>query len=783
MNKTLFFHHGSNSSFRAASLAVLLFFITSLTVATPAPSNKRTSFKTPALNDTSWQQYVRAPASTTLSPVRWLPASSNGSITNGDGIVGGGDGVTTLTRTSSSEDMPSIVLDFGQNYAGVLSIHFAGAEVAAATGGDKNTNASTALPGLTLAFSESLELLTNRSDFTRSDNQPDAEKVTKNGTDQVAVELQPYTWTNQLGCQYPDEKKVCSDGFHGFRYLRITLQAIASDAPYTTGFGSVSIDSVSLAYSAYQGTPDTFTGWFDCSDADLTQWWYDAVYTNDLTTDVFRADDTEPRNASSPGLLGKVVLFDGAKRDRDPYVGDLAVAAPTLFLSHDNPLAARNVLADLADHQRGDGWIPPASINNYTLRLFDYPLWWVVCSSDLVLYTGDTDYLATYYPNLVRVLDTYYPNATNAAGLVQKGLGNSSGYGDYAFLPRTGVITYYNALYVHALTRAAHLAEVQGKTGDAARWRARAAGVGSALLAANWDGSVGAFYDGGPCRTNGTGVCNVHAQDGNGLAILSGATSLASPNNDSTLVDTSILDFLTTALARPYGNAFYDRSTLSPESQFDQRVYAFISYFELAARFQVASRLSSSSSSLRDEVAASAYDQLRRLYGHMASHDPFSTFWEGIGPNGTYYQDGYTSLAHGWSTGVVPLMQNYVLGVKPTGVGFSTFEVRPVVSGGVLGWAKGVVGTPRGGQVGVSWSLDATAGGGGGRGLSLTVETPADEGTSGTVYVPAGEGVSQVTMDGAVVWTRGEDGVAYPNEGGYVVVAVEAGTAHVFETS
>lgn len=726
------------------------------------------------MNDTSWHQYVRAPSSTTLLPVRWLPAYSNGSITNGDGIISGGLGVTTLTRNSSSEDMPSIVLDFGQNYAGILSINFAGAEVAGTGGGRGayNVSASSSLPGLTLAFSESLELLTNRSDFTRSDNQPDAEKVTKTGTDQVAVKLQPYIWTNQLGCQYPEERKVCSDGFHGFRYLRITLQAIASDAPYTTSFGSVSIDSVSLAYSAYQGTPDTFTGWFECSDADLTQWWYDAVYTNDLTTDVFRANDTEPRDATSPGLLGKEVLFDGAKRDRDPYVGDLAVAALTLYLSHDNPLAARNVLADLADNQRSDGWIPPASINNYTLRLFDYPLWWVVCSSDLVLYTGDMDYLATYYPNLVRVLDTYYPSATNSAGLLQKGLGTSAGYGDYAFLPRTGVITYYNALYVLALSRAAHLAEVQGEIGDAERWRARAAAVGPALLAANWDVSVGAFYDGGPCTTNGTGICNVHAQDGNGLAILSGATSLASENNDSASIDRSILDFLTAALARPYGNAFYDRSTLSPDSQFDQRVYAFISYFELVARFQVASNLSSSG----DEIAASAYDQIQRLYGHMATHDPFSTFWEGIGPNGSYYQQGYTSLAHGWSTGIVPLMQNYVLGVKPTDVGFSTFEVRPVVNGGVLAWAKGAVATPQG-KVGVSWS-EASGGG-----LSLTVETPAQG--RGTVCVPVGEGISQVTMDETVVWTQQDgnvvDGVEYQR--GYVVVAVEAGTSHDFETS
>jgi hypothetical protein len=61
-------------------------------------------------------------------------------------------------------------------------------------------------------------------------------------------------------------------------------------------------------------------------------------------------------------LLGKSVIFDGAKRDRDPYSGDLAVSAKTAYLSHNISIAAKNVIADLADHQRADGWIPPASM-------------------------------------------------------------------------------------------------------------------------------------------------------------------------------------------------------------------------------------------------------------------------------------------------------------------------------------------------------------------------------------------------------------------------------------
>ncbi|KAJ5716831.1 hypothetical protein N7488_002477 [Penicillium malachiteum] len=263
-----------------------------------------------------------------------------------------------LTRNEGDTDIPSLVFDFGQNVVGILSINFAG-----------SSNSSEGFPGLKLAFSETQQYLTNVSDFTRSDNMGADQKLT-NGTDQIAVANGPYTWKDQTGCQY--ENKVCSDGLHGFRYMRIWLDAVESDALYTQAYEAVSISNIELEWSAYLGTPDTFTGWFECSDKDLTQWWYGGVYTTDMDTYTFLANETDPRNSASPTLQGKEVIFDGAKRDRDPYVGDLAVAALTSYLSHNNPDATRNILANLADHQRSDGWIPPASIyarNNYTLDL------------------------------------------------------------------------------------------------------------------------------------------------------------------------------------------------------------------------------------------------------------------------------------------------------------------------------------------------------------------------------------------------------------------------------
>ncbi|KAL0931364.1 alpha-L-rhamnosidase A [Colletotrichum truncatum] len=670
-------------------------------------------------HEPSWYRYIRASKSKTIYPVRVLHDYTRGAVTNPLGLITGEGGPTVFTRLSDTDETPSVTIDFGLNTVGILSIAFAGSS----TPGESESR-----PGIRLAFSETLQFLSNVSDFSRSYN---GDAITP-GSDQIAVKGDPYVWSAKHGCEHPDGKgkgKVCVDGLHGFRYLKIYLDALPSDAPYTTCLGEVKISSVNLQLSAFHGTPDTFKGWFECSDLELTRWWFDGVYTNDQCIDTFRAEDAEPRGAGSDTLEGKKVIHDAPKRDRDPYVGDLAVAALTAYLSHGELVAeaSGNVLADLAAHQRSDGWIPPASINNYTLPLFDYPLWWVVCSHDYVWYTGDVGYLETYYPNLLAVLDKWYPSVTNPeTQLVTKGLNGTGRYGDYAFLPRQGPVTYYNALYVLALRRAADMAEHLSRPEDAERWILRSHAVANALEHRNFDESVGAFYDGTRGATSEEFV-DAHAQDGNSIAILA----------DVVFGDTAkrILEYYSRTASRPYGNAFYDSDAVG--QGFSQRVYAFVSYFELAAKFKTGD----------EELAESAVEEIKRLYGWMSGQDPGVTFWEGIGENGKPYEDGYTSMAHGWATGIVPLMSNYVLGVKPTSPGFQTFSVKPVRAG--LTWAMGVVPTPRGGVIGVEWMNRGNG--------WFKIAVKAEAGLKGHVGVPVDGKGAVIEMDGRVVYD-GRDG-------------------------
>lgn len=106
----------------------------------------------------SWHKYVRSPTSDIVEPIRIVPGTIMGNVTNPDGLIRKEE-IMVLTRSAASNDIPSVTLDFGRNVVGQLSMQFAG-----------SSNYSDGYPGLKVAFSETLEFLGNRSDFTRSDN-------------------------------------------------------------------------------------------------------------------------------------------------------------------------------------------------------------------------------------------------------------------------------------------------------------------------------------------------------------------------------------------------------------------------------------------------------------------------------------------------------------------------------------------------------------------------------------------------------------------------------------
>ena len=144
----------------AGAIGVLGVGLGSLAEAAALP--RRQSVLPGSGTSTSWQSFIRTPSRPRITPQRVVDGSVVGNVTNPTGFITG-NGPTVLSRGTSDPNPPCLTVDFGQNYAGLLGIDF---------GGSVQDSSSTASqrPGLTLAFSETMQFLTSTSDFTRSQN-------------------------------------------------------------------------------------------------------------------------------------------------------------------------------------------------------------------------------------------------------------------------------------------------------------------------------------------------------------------------------------------------------------------------------------------------------------------------------------------------------------------------------------------------------------------------------------------------------------------------------------
>lgn len=456
------------------------------------------------------------------------------------------------------------------------------------------------------------------------------------------------TWRTEAGCQLSN---ICSDGYRGFRFARIRVEQ-----------GAAQIAEVRVELPAAVHTPAE--GWFLSPDEELSRIWYGSAYTVQLSTGPFASMAADPRGCPVPE--GLVVVTDGAKRDRCPWLGDQAVIAATMLAYARDVTPVENTLALLAARQHEDGYIPASPTANWSVELFDYPFYWVLALDDLYLHRANRPYLERWWPALEGVLDRYLPKYSDSQGLVVRGRGD-----DYAFLHRQGnVIAYYNALALNALRAGARLASFRGSTAAAKRWTDRADELAGAIARTFWDSAAGAFLDAPSGRP-------IHAQDGNAFAALARLPG-----------SVSALEHLAQHNRKPWGNSIADNDGFDFWAWgFDssERVYPFISYFENRARFE-------------HGLEASAHDQLRRTWGFMV--DPLKggpgTMWEAIGQYGSIdgYQGAFASMASGWSSGGAPLLTRYVLGVRPTSPGYESFLIEPRL--GETSWAKGAVPTPAG---------------------------------------------------------------------------------------
>jgi hypothetical protein len=660
-----------------------------------------------------WQPYVLAPSSHTVIPVSVLHAyPRSGTITgNTDAVLGqGGHGGTVrLTDTGGTTDSPLLIIDFGKEVAGQVSVQV--------------TGASATRPTLHACFSESQE------EMALGPDQNDGEATYAPGCDTANI------WNG-----YPGQSYTWDSDSHTLPLANATLPGTVTDPTLRGGFryltlflsspGYVDIGAVSLHYTAapLEQDPAAYQGWFLSSDNELNKIWYAGAYTVQIDTGMSDTAKSWPYTTGEPDEYDsqipnanpdQEVIFDGGKRDRDTWQGDLSVEAPVTYLSTGDVSAVNNSLSSLAAQQLPDGYVPAEGLvgahnTGEETTYGEYVTWFVDNMAEHYLYTGDKSYLTQWYPALVKAM-TWLSQQQGSNSLISFAASGSCGHYGYT---DCGTETYINALYYRNLTQMATLATAEGDSAGAAAYTAQAAAVKAAINDLLWDDTTGAY------RLS-LQTPDVYPQDGNATAILTGVASQQQ--------EQSALAYLRANDWSTYGSL--DVSPSTPNSVISPV------YEPLPSGFEAAARLTGDDP---DELGFDTSLQLtRQFWGWMLNQDPGSTFWEKVSESGTPQIGQFESLAHGWASAPTVTLTNDVLGVTPTSAGYATYSVIPHPAD--LSWAQGSVPTPQG-AIAVSWENSHSS-------FSMKINSPS--GTTGEVAVPTYGRQVRVTVDGHLAWDAG----------------------------
>ncbi|MFJ4844467.1 alpha-L-rhamnosidase C-terminal domain-containing protein [Streptomyces sp. NPDC088733] len=706
-----------------------------------------------APQDPAWHSYVLGPATAQVPPV---DVESRGTVSHLNTLVKGKGQATTLTTVAGGAPA-SVLLDFGKDVAGApwfdvtalsgsptLSLATSEARqyirtraatslsTAAATGATQVTVASAA----NLEVGNTITFGTGASAQTRTITAFNTTARTVSFTPALTAGLPAQApATSAPGAPSSDESRSLagvggidtlqptatgrvSGSYHGgFRFVLLTL----------TSPGSISLSAAGVDFQGVRATPADYKGWFLSSDDELNKMWYSGAYTLQLNL----------KPAGLNGLLDQRI-YDGAKRDRSIWTGDLLVQGPTAMSTLGDLGAGyvKSSLDVLLATQRADGAIPGSPDFSKGRNPAGSPLFYSNNYSgygaraviDYYRYTADRGYAVKALPALRAEL-AYNDRSLTANNLV------ASNDRDFWQASQTGEVTKYSIDYYILLKEMAWLERQIGSAANAVADDAKAEAIKQAVNARLWNPQLGAY---GQSSTHP----DVLVEDANSLALQYGFVPADR--------QASVLNALKT-LWTPYG-AIMGPGLLDPTGH---TIEPFGNGMETAGRFTVGD-------------ADGAFDLMRRTWGPMVDEDnPLYTggFWEFKNSNGGVNR-ATASLAHGWAASPTVQLTEQVLGVSPVDPGYATWNIKPHT--GDLKWAQGSVPT-KFGDVAVQWQSNTKT-----EWFTLHAETP--ETTGGTISVPVGDRAA-VTVNGRTVCTAGSC-TAYQGTiaGGYAQLTVPGGT-------
>ncbi len=241
----MFFQHALRRPRRRLIVAIAGLLAGLLACLGAAPAASAASSGTPWPASPNWQAYDETPTSAQVCPTAVY--STSGTVSGASTLLCGGSADATLTYVSGGT-APTIVYDYGKEVGGVPYFY---------------VSSESGSPRLQAGYSESSLYISPTGDGTSPWAEGDPQRY-----DDYTV-----TGAGTITSQYVQG---------GERYEEITL----------TTPGTVTLSGIGVNYVADQTQAGSLAGYFDSSNSELNQIWYDSEYTDQL--------DSVPAN-SLPG--------------------------------------------------------------------------------------------------------------------------------------------------------------------------------------------------------------------------------------------------------------------------------------------------------------------------------------------------------------------------------------------------------------------------------------------------------------------------------------------------
>jgi alpha-L-rhamnosidase len=200
-----------------------------------APAASAASSGAPWPSSPDWQQYDETPTSAQVCPT--AVRSTSGTVTGASTLLCGGSADATLTYAAGGA-APTIVYDYGKEVGGVPYFY---------------VSSESGSPTLRAGYSESSLSISPTGDGTTPWAEGDPSRYDDNAV----------TGAGTVTGQYVQG---------GERYEEITL----------TTPGTVTLSGIGVNYVADRTQANTLAGYFDSSNSELNQIWYDSEYTDQL---------------------------------------------------------------------------------------------------------------------------------------------------------------------------------------------------------------------------------------------------------------------------------------------------------------------------------------------------------------------------------------------------------------------------------------------------------------------------------------------------------------------